>query len=31
MTSTPLSELTSKGRLGALPHTIIKLALAPSG
>ncbi len=30
MTSTPLSELTSKGRLGALPHTIIKLALAPS-
>ena len=30
MTNTPLSVLTREGRLGALPHTIIKLALVPS-
>ena len=30
MTKTPLSVLTGEGRLGALPHTVIKLALVPS-
>ena len=30
MTNTPLSVLTREGRLGALPHTVIKLALVPS-
>lgn len=30
MTKTPLSVLTAEGRLGALPHTVIKLALVPS-
>ena len=30
MTKTPLSVLTREGRLGALPHTVIKLALVPS-
>ena len=30
MTQTPLSVLTAAGRLGALPHAVIKLALVPS-
>ena len=30
MTNTPLSVLTREGRLGALPHGVIKLALVPS-
>ena len=30
MTKTPLSVLIGEGRLGALPRTVIKLALAPS-
>ena len=30
MTRTPLSALIGEGRLGALPRTVIKLALAPS-
>lgn len=30
MTKTPLSALTREGRLGALPHTVVKLALVPS-
>lgn len=30
MTKTPLSVLTGEGRVGALPRTIIKLALVPS-
>ena len=30
MTQTPLSALTTEGRLGALPRTVVKLALVPS-
>ena len=30
MTQTPLSVLIAEGRLGALPHAVIKLALVPS-
>ena len=30
MTKTPLSVLTGEGRFGALPHSVVKMALVPS-